>query len=114
MQSHVNTASPSQCEGPPGLLVVLRMILLCAWCGWMAWKFVWFVHPVAYQDWDVGWFVLGLLWFSGPLVATMVSAGGAWPWGSVPCPLLFRDSEKVYSLAFGLLGETAPSAGART
>lgn len=41
----------------------------------MAGIFLWSVHPIAYDSWDIITVLAGLLWCSGPLIAFAVSAG---------------------------------------
>jgi hypothetical protein len=62
-------------SAPSRPLLVLRSILLCGWCALMAGIFLWSVHPIAYDSWDLITVLAGLLWCSGPLVAFAVSAG---------------------------------------
>jgi hypothetical protein len=41
----------------------------------MAGIFLWSVHPIAYYSWHLTNVLIGLLWFSGPLMAFAISAG---------------------------------------
>jgi hypothetical protein len=65
----------SSVSAPSRTLLVLRAILLCSWCAWMAGIFLWSVHPIAFSDRQLTTVFMGLLWFSGPLMAFAISAG---------------------------------------
>lgn len=55
--------------------LLLRIALLFGWCAWMTWMFVWSIHPVADHGWARNVVLMGLLWFSGPLIAFAASYG---------------------------------------
>ncbi|RFB82150.1 hypothetical protein B5K08_31060 [Rhizobium leguminosarum bv. trifolii] len=65
----------SSMSTPSRPLPVLRLILLCGWCSLMAGIFLWSVHPIAYYSWHLPTVLMGLLCFSGPIVAFAISAG---------------------------------------
>lgn len=53
--------------------VVFRIILLSCWCALMAGIFLWSIHPIAYQKWELMLIPVGMLWCSGPFVLFVIS-----------------------------------------
>lgn len=79
----------------------------------MAWAFVWSIHPVANYDWARNVVLMGLLWFSGPLIAFAISLG-ALTLGKATSSRLMKRAVAVHfwlSLIIALVGLTISHLG---